>query len=228
MKRVIRITESQLDGLIERALLQEFHLNKKTLSEGTRGMAKPIEDKYHPHWDKEDTILSWYCTKYAADNDLRRLGLGDQKIETENYQKDALGELANYYIGTTKFSLMQQMRNMKFVAKMPGGLASTSRLQREVFAEFGEMPEPELREICKTILDQRHHDINERYSNFIQKYNENMGVASANQKAKTEKEKREGFKKDSEARRDADLKKMGLMFDPVTGKVKKIPSKPYM
>ena len=228
MKKVIRITESQLNGLIERALLQEFRLNKTTLPEGTRGIAKPVEDKYHPVWDEEDTILSWYCAKYAGDNDLRKLGLGNEKLETEKYEKDALGELANYYIGTTKFSLMQQMRNMKFLAKMPGGLASTSRVQRHVFEKYGHMEEPELREICKSILDARHSDINERYQKFIMKYNENMGAAAANSKVKSEKEKREGFKKDSEAKRDAELKKMGLMFDPLTGKVKKIPPKPYM
>ena len=229
MKKVIRITESQLNGLIERALLQEFRLNKETLPEGTRGMAKPVEDKYHPEWDEKDTILSWYCAKYAGDNDLRRLGLGNEKLETEKYEKDALGELANYYIGTTKFSLMQQMRNMKFLAKMPGGLASTSRLQRHVFEKYGHMEEPELREICKLILDERHANINERYQKFITKYNENMGASEANKKAKTDAEKTAGFKKDSLDKLNAELKKMGRMIDPSdpTGKrIIKIPPKP--
>lgn len=226
MKKVIRITESQLDGLIKRAILQEFRLNKEVLPEGTKGMAKPIEDKYHPHWDEEDTILSWYCTKYG-DHLAQAFGLGQTK-ENEKYEIDPLAELANYYIGTSKFSLTQQMGNLRFVAGMPNGLKSASNLQKKVVREYGHMEEEELREICQQILDKRFPDIQKRYDKFIAKFQENMEATAATKKAKAEADKKKQFKTASELKRDEELRNKGYMLDPETGKIKKIPPKPYL
>ena len=195
------------------------------LTEGTMGMAKPLEDRYHQHWNEEDTILSWYCTKYG--NHLAQaFGLGQTK-ENEKYEIDPLAELANYYIGTSKFSLTQQMGNLRFVAGMPNGLKSASNLQKKVFHDYGHMKEEELREMCQGILDKRFSGIQQRYEKFIAKFQENMETSAANKKAKSEKEKRQGFKTDSEKRRDEELRKKGYMIDPETGKLKQIPPKPY-
>jgi len=223
MKKIIRITESQLDYVIKNLIIKEHRL----LREGTRGMAKPIEDKYHPHWDEEDTILSWYCTKYG--NHLAQaFGLGQTK-ENEKYEIDPLAELANYYIGTSKFSLTQQMGNLRSIAGMPNGLGSVSNLQKKVFHDYGHMKEEELREVCQGILDKRFPEIQQRYEKFIAKFQENMETSAANKKAKSEKEKRQGFKTDSEKRRDEELRKIGRMVDPNDPtKIIKIPPKPYL
>jgi len=223
MKRVIRINESQLDYVIKNLIIKEHRL----LREGTRGMAKPIEDKYHPHWDEEDTILSWYCAKYG--NHLSQaFGLGQTK-ENEKYEIDPLAELANYYIGTSKFSLTQQMGNLRFVAGMPNGLKSASNLQKKVVHDYSHMKEEELREVCQNILDKRFPDIQDRYNKFIAKFQENMETSAANKKAKSEKEKRQGFKTDSDRKRDEELRKRGYMVDPNDPiKIMKIPPKPYL
>lgn len=227
MAKIVRITESQLNDIIRRAIKEQYSNGKRSLVEGTRGMAKPLEDKYHRHWDKEDTILSWYCTKYP-NHIAQAFGLG-QTTENEKNEIDPLAELANYYIGTSKFSLTQQMGNLRFVAGMPNGLNSASNLQKEVYAEYGHMSEEELREVCQSILDDRFPNINVTYEKFIAKFQENMETSAANKKAKTEKEKRQGYKTDSERKRDEELRKIGRMVDPNNPtKVIKIPPKPYL
>jgi hypothetical protein len=225
MKRKIRLTESQLDTVIHHKLLeqsrfasgrrQEFGVFDTGDCQNRKGQMNEINpedpenprDNYHPYWDEEDTILSWYCTKYCKDDDLRALGLGHKELETDPVNRySGLGELANYVIGTTKFSLSQQMRNMRFLAGMSGGLASVSNLQKKVYAKYKDMPEEQLRQICLDIIDKRNQD--EIFKKFIVKWREKEGASATNRKIKTEKEKREEFKKDSEKRLYADLARM--------------------
>jgi len=224
MKKVIQITELQLGDLIKKVISEQI---SSSITEGTRGIAKPLEDKYHQHWNEEDTILSWYCTKYP-NRIAQAFGLG-QTTENEKNEIDPLAELANYYIGTSKFSLTQQIGNMRFLAGMPQGLHDASNLQRLVYVKYRDMSEDELRDICQSILDKRYPDINDKYERFIAKFQENMETSAANKKAKTEREKRQGYKTDSERRRDEELRKIGRMVDPNDPtKVIKIPPKPYL
>ena len=214
MKRRIRLTESQLDTVIHHKLLEQSRFGSgRRESPGVfdtggpqnrKGQMNEINpenprDNYHQEWDKEDTILSWYCAKYCKDDDLRALGMGHKELETEPVNRySGLGELANYVIGTTKFSLTQQMRNMWHLAGMPGGLGSVSRLQKDVYAEYKDTPEEQLRQICLDIIDKRDED--KIFKEFIVKWCAKEGTAATNKKIKTEKEKKEEFKKDSEKR----------------------------
>lgn len=227
MKKIIKITESQLNDIIHRVIREQYENSKESLAEGTRGVAKPLEDKYHQHWNEEDTILSWYCTKYP-NHIAKAFGLG-QTAENEKNEIDPLAELSNYYIGTSKFSLIQQMGNLRFIAGMSNGLHDASNLQRLVYSKYKDMGEDELRDICQSILDKRYPHINDIYEKFIVKFRENMETSAANKKAKTEREKRQGYKTDSERRRDEELRKIGRMVDPNDPtRVIKIPPKPYL
>ena len=97
MKRVIRLSESELNTIIKKIIVeQKIFLNER------------VSDPYKDPWTRDDTILSLYCTKYVKDNDTRKLGIKD------------LEYLANHIIGTTMHSLDSQMSNIRYLAGYKG------------------------------------------------------------------------------------------------------------
>jgi hypothetical protein len=185
MSKIVRITESQLNDIIKR-VIREQHSNSKPPLNETKG------DIYKSEWTENDTILTWYCTRYVKDGDTRKLGLEDLK------------ELANHIIGSTEFSLKQQMSNMRYLAGDVNALDSFSRLQERVYNQYNNMPEEELREICLHIIDNTPQSV---YEKFVEIYKKNKGLSDEDKRVKTEKEKADMFKKQSEANRDADLRR---------------------
>jgi hypothetical protein len=153
------------------------------------------KDIYKPEWSGNDTLLTWYCTKYVKNGDTRKLGLKD------------LAEVANHIIGSTEFSLTQQMSNMRYLMGDTAALNCYSRIQEVTYNTHRDTPEEELREICLDIINNTPSSI---YDIFIEKFNKNKGLEDCAKKIKTEQEKREIFKKESELKLVLEFKRKGL------------------
>jgi len=167
----------------------------KEKSENPRSKKANQKDIYKPEWTGNDTLLTWYCTKFVKDGDTRKLGLKD------------LAEVANHIIGSTEFSLTQQMSNMRYLMGDTTALNCYSRIQEVTYNTHKDTPEEELREICLEIILSTPSSV---YDIFIEKFNKNKGIEDDIKKIKTEKEKREIFKKESELKLAAEFKRKGL------------------
>lgn len=153
------------------------------------------KDIYKPEWTKDDTVLTWYCTKYVKDGDTRKLGLKD------------LAEVATHIIGSTEFSLTQQMSNMRYLMGDTSALNCFSKIQEQVYNDHRDTNEEDLREICLDVINNTPQSV---YDIFIEKFNKNKGICDEAKKIKTEAEKREMFKKESEAKLALEFKRKGL------------------
>jgi len=97
----------------------------------------------HP-WTKNDTILSFYYTKFGLD----KLGIDETQCAEE-------------YIGTSVGSLRMQRLNVRCVMGYTEEILScTSSLQRSVYDEFNSMSDYDLRIECFNILDEADKDSN--------------------------------------------------------------------
>lgn len=168
-------------------------MKEKSVNTKSRKVAQ--KDVYKPEWNKNDTILTWYCTKFVKNEDTRKLGLKDR------------AEVANTIIGSTEFSLTQQISNMRYLMGDTSALNCYSKLQEEVYNEHRDTPEEDLREMCLDIIYNTPKSV---YEVFIEKFNKNKGIESETKKIKTEAVKREMFKKESEAKLALEFKRKGL------------------
>lgn len=96
-------------------------------------------------WSKEDTIVTLYYTKYGT------YGL---------YLKDE-SSLAKW-IGTSLGSLKMQSGNFRgLMGESERALSDYSKLQAEVYNEFGDMSKLQLMKVVKNIIDQDTYERNE-------------------------------------------------------------------
>jgi hypothetical protein len=176
----------------------------KEKSENTKSRKVAQKDVYKPEWTKNDTILTWYCTKFIKEGDTRKLGLKD------------LTEVANQIIGSTEFSLTQQMSNMRYLMGDTTALNCYSKIQEEVYNDHRDTTEEVLREMCLDIINNTPKSV---YDVFIEKFNKNQGIEAECKKIKTEAEckkikteaeKQAIFKKESENKLAAEFKRKGL------------------
>lgn len=96
-------------------------------------------------WTKEDNILAFYYTKYGT------YGL---------YLKDE-NSLAKW-IGSSLGSLKMQSANFRgLMGESERSLSDYSKLQAEVYNEYGNMSKMELMKVTKRIIDQDTYERNE-------------------------------------------------------------------
>jgi hypothetical protein len=96
-------------------------------------------------WSKEDNILAFYYTKYGT------YGL---------YLKDE-NSLAKW-IGSSLGSLKMQSANFRaLMGESERALSDYSKLQAEVYNEYGNMSKMELMRVAKRIIDQDTYERNE-------------------------------------------------------------------
>lgn len=89
-------------------------------------------------WDRDDTIITLYYTKYG----VKRLPVKDER------------DLAENVIGSSLDSLKMQSSNVEYVlGKTQGALNCFSKLQKEVVDEFKVMQETDLRNMVLEIVD---------------------------------------------------------------------------
>jgi hypothetical protein len=160
---------------------------------------------YKNLYTKNDTIISLFCAKFP--NKLNRLGFHDSGSNS------AIGAIANQIIGTSEYSLVRQIGNLEYIMGKNDSQYCTSKIQREVFDKFFPMKEEEFIQVCTKIIENTPKSVYEKYLEIEKK---NMGI----EKAITERKTRETFKAESDARRDAELRRLG--FDPSKMKSKGI------
>ena len=91
-------------------------------------------------WNKEDTIITLYFTKYG----IKGLPVKDEK------------ELAEFLIGTTETSLILQSLNIRYILGYDEGtLTDFSKLQERVVDEYHKLSEENLRKMVIDIIDKR-------------------------------------------------------------------------
>lgn len=96
-------------------------------------------------WSKDDTILTLYYTKYGT------YGL---YLKTES-------DIAKW-IGTSVGSLKMQSGNFRtLMGEVRLSLTDYSRLQEEVYNEFGSLTKIQLMKVVKKIIDQDTYERNE-------------------------------------------------------------------
>lgn len=96
-------------------------------------------------WSKNDTILCLYYTKY---------GFTGLYVKNEN-------DLSRF-IGTSPGSLKMQSANFRsLMGHTEQSLSDFSKLQSDVYDEFGKMSQYELMRVCKSILNQDEMERNE-------------------------------------------------------------------
>lgn len=159
-------------------------------------------------YTKNDTIISLFCAKFP--NKLNRLGFHDTSSQS------ALGAIANQIIGTSEYSLVRQIGNLEYIMGKNDSQYCTSKMQREVFDKYFPMNEEEFVSVCNRIVENTPKSVHQKYLEIEKK---NMGI----EKQITEKKTRETFKAESDARRDAELRRLG--FDPSKMKSKGIRNK---
>ena len=94
-------------------------------------------------WNKEDTIITLYFTKYG----IKGLPVKDEK------------DLAEFVIGTTETSLVLQSLNIRYILGYDEGvLTDFSKLQEKVVDEYHGLSEDKLKNIVIDIINKR--DIN--------------------------------------------------------------------
>jgi len=100
-------------------------------------------------WNREDTIITLYYTKYG----VRNLPVRDEK------------ELAETVIGSSLDSLKMQSSNVNFVlGKTSGTLKCFSKLQKQIVEEFKSKSESEISAVALDIIasDERKSLVTER------------------------------------------------------------------
>jgi len=152
---------------------------------------------YKNVYTKTDTIISLFCAKFP--DKIKRLGFHDTGSDT------AIESLANRIIGTSGYSLQRQIGNIEYIMGKNDSQYCTSRMQREVFDKFYPMDEESFVQVCVKIIETTPPSV---YKNFLKIQQKNMGIDKAN----TERKNRETFKSESNAKRDAELRRLG--FDP--------------
>ena len=96
-------------------------------------------------WTKEDNVLAFYYTKYGTYG----LYLTDEK------------QLAKW-IGSSLGSLKMQSSNFRgLMGESERALSDYSKLQSEVYNEYGNMSKMELMKVAKLIIDQDTYERNE-------------------------------------------------------------------
>ena len=96
-------------------------------------------------WTKEDNVLAFYYTKYGTYG----LYLTDEK------------QLAKW-IGSSLGSLKMQSANFRgLMGESERALSDYSKLQSEVYNEYGNMSKMELMKVAKLIIDQDTYERNE-------------------------------------------------------------------
>lgn len=82
--------------------------------------------KYHEKWSENDTILSFFCEKWGANNLV-------SAYDTDS----AIEMIANHYIGTSDTSMKMSMSNIRFImSNGADGLSCFSIIQKEVFDKY--------------------------------------------------------------------------------------------
>ena len=159
---------------------------------------------YKDVYSKNDTILSLFCAKFP--NKLSRLGFHDTGSDS------ALESLANRIIGTSGYSLMRQIGNIEYIMGKNDSQYCTSKTQREIFDKYYKLDEESFIKVCTKIIENTSPTV---YKKFLVVQSKNMGI----DKKISERKTRATFKSESDARRDAELRRLG--FDPSKMKSKK-------
>lgn len=108
-------------------------------------------------WNKEDTIITLYYTKYG----IKGLFVKDEK------------ELAEFIIGTTETSLFLQSLNIRYILGYDEGtLTDFSKLQERVVDDYHNLSEDKLKNIVLDIIDKRDIDGNIKRVKEIKKAKE--------------------------------------------------------
>jgi len=148
-------------------------------------------------WTKNDTIITLFCVKFP--NQVKRLGFHDSPSQS------GLGQIVNQIIGSSEHSLNRQIMNIEYLMGINETQDCVSAEQKIVYEEFNSMSEDELFAVCIKIVENTPSSV---YKNFLRIQAKNMGIDKSN----TQKKTRETFKAESNAKRDAELRRLG--FDP--------------
>ncbi len=152
---------------------------------------------YKNKFSLNDTILTLFCAKFP--DRLHRLGFHNTPSAS------ALADLSNRIIGTSEYSVQRQIGNIEYLMGKNETQYCVSEAQRTIFEKCIHMSEDELTKVCTRIIDNTSPSV---YTKFLEIQAMNMGI----DKAKAEKKTRETFKAESDAKRDAELRRLG--FDP--------------
>ena len=172
MKRVIRITESQLDNVIQRLLIKEQtegNPEKKPKKENSR--MKPV-------WYEDDLLLALYNEKYG----LEELWPGNFKNDAERRE-----DFTNQVIGSTGASLLKQGLNFRRLRTKntiaPEGYSrAESVMQKHVFDKYDHMNRQEMKNIAIDIIEKKLQNPDEPVVNFgeiIKKRNAKAAIDKA-------------------------------------------------
>jgi len=152
---------------------------------------------YKTVYTKNDTIISLFCAKFP--DKLKRLGFHDTGSGS------AIESIANQIIGTSGYSLIRQIGNLDYIMGKNDSQYCTSKMQREVFDKYYQMDEESFVQVCTKIIENTPSSV---YQNFLKIQEKNMGI----DKEISERKTKETFKAESDAKRDAELRRLG--FDP--------------
>lgn len=120
--------------------------------------------RYHEVWSENDTILSFFCCKFGANNLV--------PSHNEDY---SLENVANYYIGSTLTSLKQQMSNIRFImTNGQEGLACFSKVQQSVYDQYNELSKSDFQNVCLEIIEKI--DSQKVYKQYVSTYAKNEMV----------------------------------------------------